>query len=270
MGKRKTVSLALLGTLSACGGGGGGPSGSPAIVIQPMTLAFAGQRVGSTSPVADVTVSNTGTGNLVISSVQLTGGNATAFAETSNCGTLAVRSSCTISVAFTPSAGGTFNGILRIFTNAAGGETDLALSGLGFVTGSWTTLTNAPPEPLGLCLLLTDATVMCQATQNWYRLTPDNVGSYVNGTWSLYTSFPSNYIPNAFASAVLADGRVAVIGGEYLIANGQANFTLSNMGMIFDPVTTLWQSLAPPPSTGSPNHWQCIGDAPASMLADGH
>jgi len=95
-------------------------------------------------------------------------------------------------------------------------------------------------------------------------------GSYIDGTWSLYTSFPSTYIPQAFASAVLADGRVAIAGGEYTENGaGQANFTLTNMGAVFDPVSKQWQPLSPPASTGSPNHWQCIGDAPATVLADG-
>jgi hypothetical protein len=141
-------------------------------------------------------------------------------------------------------------------------------SGQGVNTATWTVLPNAPPA-LRLCLLLTDASVMCQATQDWYRLTPSLTGSYIDGTWTLYTSFPSSYVPDAFASAVLADGRVAIIGGEYNLLNGTFSFTLSNMGMVFDPATQLWTTLQAPPATGSPNHWQCIGDAPASMLADG-
>ena len=88
------------------------------------------------------------------------------------------------------------------------------LSGQGVVTATWTTLRNAPPEGLQLCLLLTDASLLCQATQNWYRLTPSRTGSYIEGAWTLYTNFPATYIPEAFASAVLADGRVAIMGGE--------------------------------------------------------
>ena len=35
-------------------------------------------------------------------------------------------------------------------------------------------------------LLLTDGTVMCQEPNGtaWWRLTPDEWGDYVNGTWS--------------------------------------------------------------------------------------
>jgi hypothetical protein len=135
--------------------------------------------------------------------------------------------------------------------------------------GTWARLSSQAPEGVRFCLLLTDASVLCQAIANWYRLTPSLTGSYVAGTWSLYTSFPPSYVPDAYASAVLADGRVAIVGGEYLFENGGWTFALSNMGAVFDPVTKAWQMLPPPPPLGVPNHWQCIGDAPAAVLSDG-
>ena len=40
------------------------------------------------------------------------------------------------------------------------------------------------------------------------------------------------------------------------------------MGAIYDPKANTWTVLSPP-STSSPNQFQCIGDAPATLLADG-
>ena len=216
-----------------------------------------------------VMVSNAGTAALTVSAVQLTGSDASAFAETNTCGTVAAGSSCSISVTFSPASSGSLSATLSIQSNASAIAASVQLSGQGVTTATWTTLVNAPPEGLQLCVLMTDATVLCQSAQSWYLLKPSNTGSYIEGTWSLYTSMPSNYIAEDFASAVLTDGRLAIIGGEYTYANNQWNFALSNMGMIFDPVTNTWTPLAPPPVAGSPNHWQCIGDAPASVLADG-
>ena len=87
-----------------------------------------------------------------------------------------------------------------------------------------TPLVHQPPGGANLAFQLTDGTVMCQAnsSQDWYKLTPDNTGSYVNGTWTRLASLQPGYIPDDFASAVLADGRVVITGGEY--NNGQ--FTL--------------------------------------------
>jgi hypothetical protein len=53
--------------------------------------------------------------------------------------------------------------------------------------------------------LLTDGTVMVHSEQDnsqlWYKLTPDNTGSYINGTWKQMASMPSGYAPLYFGSA---------------------------------------------------------------------
>jgi len=77
-------------------------------------------------------------------------------------------------------------------------------------------------------MLLTDGKVICQSGAAWEKLTPDLFGSYVNGSWSQIASFPSGYVPYAYASAVLADGRVVVVGGEY----NEGPFALTNKGAI--------------------------------------
>ncbi|HZU28901.1 MAG TPA: putative Ig domain-containing protein [Bryobacteraceae bacterium] len=129
---------------------------------------------------------------------------------------------------------------------------------------SWTTLTNAPPAAISSCMLLTDGGVMCQSETRWYRLTPDSSGSYINGAWSSLAGFPSGYGPGEYASAVLANGRVVVVGGEFNFAD----FVLSKMSAIYDPTIDSWQMISPP--TGAVFHdFQCIGDAPAAVLPNG-
>src|SRR5450755_2157548 len=79
----------------------------------------------------------------------------------------------------------------------------------------WQKLKHQPTFQTDTALQLTDGTVMMHeyGVSNWWRLTPDNTGSYLNGTWSKLAPLPSNYGPLYFASAVLADGRVIVEGG---------------------------------------------------------
>lgn len=123
-------------------------------------------------------------------------------------------------------------------------------------------LVNQPPDGAGIGFLLTDGTVMYQgnALSDWYKLTPDATGSYVNGKWTRLANLPSGYVPDAFASAVLADGRVVIVGGEY----NNNNFALTNLGAIYDPRANTWTSLAPP--TG----WKYIGDSPSVVLPNGN
>jgi hypothetical protein len=123
-------------------------------------------------------------------------------------------------------------------------------------------LKHQPPDGAQLTFLLTDGTVLAQGynDSDWYVLTPDNTGSYVNGTWKQVGSLQAGYVPSAMASQVLADGRVLIEGGEY--NNGQ--FALTNMGAVYDPTTGQWTPVDPP------KHWQNIGDSPSVVLPDGH
>jgi hypothetical protein len=127
-------------------------------------------------------------------------------------------------------------------------------------------LVNQPPSPVGLPLLLTDGTVMFEGNigdPRWWKLTPDSTGSYLHGTWSALASFPGlwNYAPFAAATAVLADGRVVIEGGEYNPPDGP--FPLTNKGAIYDPVANAWTQVAPPPG------WDFIGDATSIVMPNG-
>ncbi len=124
--------------------------------------------------------------------------------------------------------------------------------------GTWTPLTNQPTFPASTMLLLTDGTVMCQESggKGWWRLTPDQHGSYVNGTWTALASMAHSRL--YYASAVLADGRVFVAGGEYSDAGSD-----TNTAEIYDPVINTWTAISAPPG------WTNIGDAPCAVLPDG-
>ncbi len=124
-----------------------------------------------------------------------------------------------------------------------------------------TQLRNQPPDGAGVPFLLTDGTVMVQGNvgNDWWKLTPDQNGSYVNGSWSQLASLPSGYEPYAFASAVLADGRLVIVGGEYNFGV----FAFTNLGAIYDPIKNTWTNLPPP------SGWAYIGDSPSAVLPNG-
>jgi hypothetical protein len=127
-------------------------------------------------------------------------------------------------------------------------------------------LTNQPPAYVGLGppFLLTDGTVMFQddSYTGFWKLTPDANGSYLHGTWTQLASLPAewNYGPYAYSSAVLADGRVLIEGGEY---NLGGPFSLTNLGAIYDPVADTWTQVDPPPG------WDFIGDASSIVMPNG-
>jgi len=146
----------------------------------------------------------------------------------------------------------------------------LVISGIASAQ-KWQPLKHKGSVPLGAMLLLTDGTVLVHeeqdgSPQSWYKLTPDNTGSYVNGTIKPIASLPSGYGPWFFGSVVLPDGRMIIEGGEYNF--GSPAWT--NLGAIYDPLKNKWTSVAAPPFfTGFGNFPQTIGDAQSVILDNG-
>ena len=114
------------------------------IAFAPGILNFAGQLVGTSSPTANITVSNPGTTPLTFTSFVSSGDFALQTNTTDPCPTgstpLAVGASCTSSVTFTPTAAGTRSGSLTVTDTVPGGPQALALNG----TGQAPTVTLAP------------------------------------------------------------------------------------------------------------------------------
>jgi hypothetical protein len=106
-------------------------------------------------------------------------------------------------------------------------------------------------------ILLTDGRVMVQeeAQKHWHALAPDSNGSYVDGTWS--TLKDMSFWRRYYASGVLKDGRVIIIGGEQSADVGD-----TNKGEIYDPVSDTWSPIPLPPG------WSTVGDAACSILPD--
>ncbi|MEI8281366.1 MAG: kelch repeat-containing protein, partial [Armatimonadota bacterium] len=97
-------------------------------------------------------------------------------------------------------------------------------------------------------------------TNQWYKLTPTSSGSYQQGTWTSIAPMQADYGPLYYASSVLSDGRVVVIGGEYNLDQGGV---WTAKGAIYNPVSDKWNFLPPP--TG----WSNIGDAQCNVMPDG-
>ncbi len=94
-------------------------------------------------------------------------------------------------------------------------------------------LKNQAPDGVVVAMLLTDGRVLAQGgnSSDWWTLTPDINGSYVNGTWKQVASLPAGYSPLYMAEAVMIDGRVVIEGGEYNFFS----FAFTNMGAGYDP-----------------------------------
>jgi hypothetical protein len=102
----------------------------PALTPGPPNLIFAQQNIGTASAPQTITLTNTGTSSLTISSISVSGPNAGDFAQTNNCGpTLGANANCQVNVTFTPAANGVRNASLIVADNAAGSPQVLPLFG---------------------------------------------------------------------------------------------------------------------------------------------
>jgi hypothetical protein len=135
----------------------------------------------------------------------------------------------------------------------------LALAG-GAQAATWTKLAKQAPGTWGTStmFLLTDGTVMVKTGDgDWSRLSPDAKGNYANGSWSKIASMSEGR--QWFASHVLPNGNVWILGGEYSGPNMDANWT--NTGEVYDTLQDSWSPIANHPESR-------YGDVP-SMLLDG-
>ncbi|MFD0331687.1 choice-of-anchor D domain-containing protein [Streptacidiphilus monticola] len=123
------------GTLTVTAGGvtntvalsGTGTAPGPVLGASPASLSFPATVVGSAAATQTVTLTNTGTATATVSGITASGD----FSQSSSCGSIAVGSSCTVTVGFKPTAGGSRTGSLSVTSNANNSPTTVALSGTG-------------------------------------------------------------------------------------------------------------------------------------------
>jgi hypothetical protein len=106
---------------------------APAVTLTPTSLTFASTTVGTTTAAQLVTIKNSGTATLNLTSETITGTNVTSFIKSATtCGTtLAAASTCTVSVEFKPAAAGALTALLSVADNASGSPQTATLSGTG-------------------------------------------------------------------------------------------------------------------------------------------
>ncbi len=145
---------------------GGGSSG-PSIAVNPSSLSFGSQTVGSATGAQSVTVTNSGNQAATVSSISTSGD----FAQTNNCGSsIAAGASCTVNVTFTPTATGARTGTLSIASNAPGSPATVALSGSG-VSSNTNLALNQPASASGYTQTYTPANAVDGDTSSYWEST---------------------------------------------------------------------------------------------------
>src|SRR5207245_136566 len=111
---------------------------APAVTLAPTNLAFGDQRLSTTSPVQTVTLTNSGTATLSITSIALAGLNPGDFAiaagtTCTNGATVVAGASCLLNLTFTPTAASARTATVTITDDAASSPQSVSLAGTGIV-----------------------------------------------------------------------------------------------------------------------------------------
>jgi hypothetical protein len=112
---------------------GSGVTAATAVTVAPTSLSFSSTVVGKVSAAQNVTITNTGSQTLNITSIST--GSSGDFTQTNTCSavanTLSPGASCSVSVFFSPTASGTRTATLSISDNASGSPQQVSLTGTG-------------------------------------------------------------------------------------------------------------------------------------------
>jgi len=135
----------------------------------------------------------------------------------------------------------------------------------------WSQLQNVPLQTAGHMLLLTDGSILFHeegsdqtGTSTWWKLTPDEKGSYLNGSWTQLASTPSTYQPANLASGLLPDGDVILEGGDM---NGSSTWAGINLGAEYSTTNNTWTMISPP--NNGAGEFSSVADAPSVVLPNG-
>ena len=156
-----------------------GTGTTPGVTLSSTNVAFGNVNMGDSKAASPaVTLTNSGTGPLTITAINITGTDAAQFTQTNTCGTLpatiAANGTCTITPSFRPtSTGPKSNASLSIADNAATSPQAVPLTGTGVdfsISGPPTAVTVTAGQPANFTINLTGGpttnTITFSATGN--------------------------------------------------------------------------------------------------------
>src|SRR6266852_5641612 len=230
------------GTFQASPGGNGDafvakidPNDAPGLSLSSFSLSFQDEGIGGTTPSQQITLANTGSATLNITSIVPSGD----FAATTCGSSLAGGTSCTISVTFTPTAAGARTGTITITDSVASSPQKVTLTGNG-VAGLAATV--SPPS-------LSFGNQTQGTTSAAQSVTLTNTGSAtltING-FSLGGANPSDF---TLSSASCKQSQSLAVGSSCAFAIGFAPLAVGNLSATLQILDNSAQSPRNVPLTG--------------------
>jgi len=213
-------------TVIALSGTGTAQTGQ--LSANPSSLNLGTEAVGSTSSKQNVTLTNSGSASITISTITVSG--PFAFSGTTLPVTLNPSSSLTLSVTFTPTVSGAITGTLAVTSNAGNSATSVTLAGTGTssaLTPSGPIVINGQNGKVIQGLKITSTTGDCVQITNSTNITIQNseigpcAGNGINISGSNGVQIYDSYIHPETQSPSCCDNNDGILG-----QNGSQNLTI--------------------------------------------
>jgi sugar lactone lactonase YvrE len=235
-------------TLNGTGSAGAGPF----VSLSPVALTFGAQLVASTSASQTVILTNSGGSPFSISTISLSGEQASDFQIVTTCGgSVAAGASCTVAVTFTPTANGTRTASLLFTDSVLGSPQSVALTGTG--NGGSATLNSTSLSLTASVGLTSSAQTVLLTNSSIYPLPivgvnitgPNSSEFHVSTTCpatlaaGANCTFAITFAPIASGSrtATLNISDDAANSPQTVTLNGTATVVIASAGLRFVPIT---------------------------------
>ena len=186
--------------------------------IDPATLTFAAEPVGSSTATQTVTLTNTGAISLTPGLISISSD----FTETDNCqnATIGAGASCTVQVAFAPTMIGARSGQMAVSANVPGGQLSVSLNGTGL------TAYNLTVNPA----LLDFVVAAVGQTSDAQTVTITNPGAVAANGFTLSAAAPFSVLQTTCGAILAADASctAALVFTPGSLGNVSGAFTISS------------------------------------------
>lgn len=223
---------------------------APTLAFSPGGLTFTATNVGTTSASQSVAITNNGNAALAISSIALSGGTPSAFAQTNTCGTsVAANTTCSIYVTFTPLTTGSLSSSVVVTDNATGSPQSFSVGGTGVaptasLSGSNLIFTAAPNTTSasqsitltnsgGATLNISGITLGGTNASNFAETTTCGTTLAAAANCSITVTFTPTAATSYSASISIADNATGSPQAIGLVGTGTSNTSVSRTLLVF-------------------------------------
>ncbi|WP_179488897.1 choice-of-anchor D domain-containing protein [Granulicella arctica] len=203
----------------------------PTSTLSSTSVNFGSQTV-NTQTASTVTLSNSGTGPLLIASMGVSGSQSSDFSYTTTCGSsLAANANCTITFTFAPTASGTETSTFSLTTSLSTTAQTISLNGAAVGYPTWTSLRSSARWTAFTTPVILEARVRSREGH------PSGTVTFYNGSTSLGTGTLDGFGVAKLKTTALPEGKDSITASYGASPDFAASTSFSITEIVFPDCT---------------------------------